>query len=377
MKGVAVQIRSPIAADGFRGVRSALLDAVGAISEAQDCEQLNENFFEFAWHLVRPEMLALAVRDRHGGIQSALLRSKACAQAQYVDKEYPEPLARLASRLRERGGDARIRHRGMCWLAINSVSSARRSEFLMLATRRPLTCERAQLDGLTRIYRNLHRLLDECQRDKLTGLRNRRTLLDSLAKCLKAGQPAAPEGRVAAAEYWLAVIDIDHFKRVNDRFGHVFGDEVLVLLARLMNECFRDNDLLFRVGGEEFVVVLGVPGREGAAASLERFRGAVKAQHFPQVGVVTVSIGAACLADPAASTEIFDRADQALYRSKKNGRDRVTFFEDLRGSAQHEHRTGSIELFEEAPCGLGAEAIAVSPPASVAGVTTFDRVGQR
>jgi diguanylate cyclase (GGDEF)-like protein len=340
-------------------VLETLLEAMGSIAEARDSEQLTERFFDAVWRLLRPETLALAVRDRDDGIRSALLRADERMQPVFLHDFFPQPLARLAAQLRESGNEARMRLRGLHWLAMNGAATARRSEILMLATRRPLTCARAPLDALVRVYRNVYALLDECQRDKLTGLRNRRTLIESLAECLEetlsAQRPPGPGRRAAAAagaaagEYWLAVIDIDHFKRINDRFGHVFGDEVLVLLARLMNECFRDNDLLFRVGGEEFVVVLRVPGREGTAASLERFRRAVKAKRFPQVGVVTVSMGAARLSDLAAPTDIFDRADQALYRSKRNGRDRVTFFEDLRGSGLGGRPTGSIELFEDAP----------------------------
>jgi diguanylate cyclase (GGDEF)-like protein len=357
-----------IGAVEFCAKKLALLDAMGTIAEARDSEQLAERFFDAVWRLVGPEALALAVPDRDGAIRHALLRADARKQPLYLHDGFPEPLGRLAVQLRVSGSEARTQHRGLHWLAMNGVSAGWRREILLLATRRPLPCDWAPLGGLARVYRNLQSLLDDSQRDKLTGLRNRRTLLDSLAQCLdearsgaRQKEPGRRKAIAANAESWLAVMDIDHFKCVNDRFGHVFGDEVLVLIAHLMNECFRDNDLLFRVGGEEFVVVLMVPGREGAEASLERFRRAVEAHRFPQVGVVTVSIGAARIAELAAPTDMFDRADQVLYRSKENGRNRITFYEDLREGGVQAPRTGSVELVAGASGGLGADAGAVSP----------------
>ena len=91
--------------------------------------------------------------------------------------------------------------------------------------------------------------------------------------------------------HWLAVSDIDFFKRVNDDFGHLYGDEVLLLMANIMRETFRGTDILFRFGGEEFVIVLRSTNQQGAHQALERFRITVEEYDFPQVGNVTISIG--------------------------------------------------------------------------------------
>src|SRR5213076_2390666 len=92
-------------------------------------------------------------------------------------------------------------------------------------------------------------------------------------------------------EQWLAVVDIDHFKRVNDKFGHLYGDEVLILIANLLQSSFRAHDRVFRFGGEEFVVLLRSTTLDNARKIIDRFRVNVEAYVFPQVGTVTVSVG--------------------------------------------------------------------------------------
>ena len=84
--------------------------------------------------------------------------------------------------------------------------------------------------------------------------------------------------------YWLGVIDVDHFKRVNDNFGHLIGDEVLLLLSRLMRTCFRFHDRLYRFGGEEFVAVIRCESEDDALQAFERLRQACEQYNFPQVG---------------------------------------------------------------------------------------------
>jgi diguanylate cyclase (GGDEF)-like protein len=190
--------------------------------------------------------------------------------------------------------------------------------------------------GLLRIYRNHVGVLDDIERDELTGLLNRKTFDDHF-RTLTAqnGQPipqfaVAGDRRTESSRQpaWLAVLDIDRFKRINDDFGHLYGDEILVLLARLMRSTFRDADRLFRFGGEEFVAVFR-PEPHSVTGVLERCRTAIEEYQFPQVGRVTVSIGYTKVAGSDAGSDAFGRADKALYFAKQNGRNQVQSYEIL------------------------------------------------
>jgi diguanylate cyclase (GGDEF)-like protein len=152
--------------------------------------------------------------------------------------------------------------------------------------------------------------------DRLTGLFNRRKLdevLDEeLIRCRRYG-----------VEFAAIIMDIDHFKRVNDTHGHHVGDTVLRAMAQILRERTRDADALARLGGEEFVIVCRHAALDGAMDTAERVRAAIAAFDFPGVGKVTASFGvAACCENDTAQT-LLERADTALYRAKAAGRDRV------------------------------------------------------
>lgn len=201
------------------------------------------------------------------------------------------------------------------------------------------------------IFDNFQRLLESSQRDPLTGLLNRQTFDTSfLAASLPrdaAGDDHEERRRVVGDQWWLAVIDIDHFKKVNDRFGHLIGDEVLVLVARIMRQTFRHYDRLFRFGGEEFVVMLLSPEVEGAMVAFERFRVRMEQYSFPQVGQVTVSVGFTAVQPTDAPSAAFSRADEAVYQAKHQGRNRVLSHAALvqAGAVQDTSHEGDVELF--------------------------------
>ena len=200
--------------------------------------------------------------------------------------------------------------------------------------------------GIIGLYRNYRALLEDSQQDTLTGLNNRKTFDRSLAGLLAADAPQCGDGiagenpeqdgetsverrQANITEHWLAVIDIDHFKRVNDRFGHLYGDEVLILVANRMRRCFRQSDKLFRFGGEEFVVLLRHVSAADALSTLERFRAEIAREPFPQVGTVTVSIGLAEARPGDTPAAVLGNADEALYFAKGNGRNQVHRYETL------------------------------------------------
>ena len=165
----------------------------------------------------------------------------------------------------------------------------------------PTETEKFVITSILRISHNFHSLLEENQKDKLTGLLNRKTFDDNITKIQSllpySGEVSQYEGREKRgqdlpANFWLAVIDIDYFKRINDNFGHVYGDEVLLLVSQLMKQNFRSTDLLFRFGGEEFVVILRARCQKDAETVLQRFRTSIEQYPFPQIPRVTVSMGA-------------------------------------------------------------------------------------
>ncbi|QID18922.1 GGDEF domain-containing protein [Nitrogeniibacter mangrovi] len=212
--------------------------------------------------------------------------------------------------------------------------------------------------GFINLYRNYLSLLDYSERDTLTGLLNRRTFDDNLDKILGAitasrvdeallpGADRRQHGPVSAP-HWLAVMDADRFKRINDEFGHLYGDEVLILLANLMRESFRFEDKLFRFGGEEFVAVLTPTSAEDVARVLERFREKVEQYHFPQVGQVTISIGYVPLRAGDTPSAALGAADEALYYAKNHGRNRVCAYPALVEAGEILPRTfnDDLELF--------------------------------
>jgi len=223
----------------------------------------------------------------------------------------------------------------------------------------PLTDERWDLAlGFVSLYRNYLSLLDYSERDTLTGLLNRRTFDENLSKILGAIRPAHVDEsllpgddrrhqQLAEHPHWLAVMDADRFKRINDEFGHLYGDEVLILLSNLMRDSFRFEDKLFRFGGEEFVAVLRPTSEADVAGVLERFREKVEQHHFPQVGQVTISIGYVSLRAGDTAAAALGAADEALYYAKNNGRNRVCSYHQLIAEGKIQPRTykDDLELF--------------------------------
>lgn len=162
--------------------------------------------------------------------------------------------------------------------------------------------------------------------DPLTGAANRRQFMTRL--CALVG-PAA-----------LVLVDIDYFKSINDRFGHQFGDSVIIELARIAREVLRKEDLLARLGGDEFALVLANADAEGAWGVAERLRAAIETHLFSAGSYatrVTVSLGVAVV--PAGATvpdpsAMLDEADAGLYAAKRSGRNRTAITADGAGQKQ-------------------------------------------
>lgn len=172
----------------------------------------------------------------------------------------------------------------------------------------------------------LERLQEEARSDALTGVLNRLAFKEELE-----GLPAAMQEDSHAP--CLLVIDIDHFKGVNDTYGHLAGDYVLGVVAQELKASVRGRDLVARYGGEEFVVMLRDTPRSGCMAVAENVRAGIARARIElpadlgheQALAVTVSIGGAWYRDGETAETLVDRADRALYRSKEEGRDRVSW----------------------------------------------------
>ncbi|MHB1559353.1 MAG: diguanylate cyclase [Isosphaeraceae bacterium] len=182
-------------------------------------------------------------------------------------------------------------------------------------------------------------LFERTIRDGLTGVYNRAYFLDQVG-ALSARQEAAGSGLA------ILMIDIDHFKRVNDRYGHLVGDSVLREVSCVIREATRVEDLVARYGGEEFIVALPVGSAEMAASRAERIRVGVASRRIRAAGVdavVTVSIGVAygpsCW--PVGEASLIEAADEALYLAKAEGRNCV-ILAGKPGSPSHE--TQSVEI---------------------------------
>lgn len=222
------------------------------------------------------------------------------------------------------------------WMPIWRGGHAR--SCLCLIREQPLTIhDIEQVASVLEIYKNFLALLDYSEEDSLTGLLNRKTFDQQFGELVRAqgeGDIIAPveqperRDRDGAVDNWLAVIDIDHFKQVNDRYGHLYGDEVLILLANILKHTFREQDRVYRFGGEEFVVLLRAATLDNARKSFERLRERVGAHCFPQIDHVTVSIGFVSIGYQTPVT-VLGQADQALYFAKQNGRNQVCFHDEL------------------------------------------------
>ena len=180
-----------------------------------------------------------------------------------------------------------------------------------------------ELEESKRTISKLTQLLEQVESkamiDPLTQVFNRGTYNMEIVQMIKEFKryknPAA-----------LIIIDIDHFKMFNDDYGHKVGDAVLVLVASVIKGAVRDTDMVFRYGGEEFVVLLNKLDFKNALTVAEKVRSQIESHPLTNKSTVlniTVSIGLSCFKEGDMEASVFERADKALYQGKQNGRNRV------------------------------------------------------
>jgi len=202
-----------------------------------------------------------------------------------------------------------------------------------------------QLMGAMELYLNTWRELTEDQADLLNGVASQAAIAIRHAQLFQAQEENAltdeltklPNRRALAQRFLqemqrarrhhkaiaFMMIDLDHFKQVNDTYGHLNGDAVLAELASILEHGARESDVCARYGGEEFGLILHETTDAGARTLAERIRAKVAAATFPGGLKLTISIGVAATDEPALFTTLMERADQALYAAKQGGRNQV------------------------------------------------------
>ncbi|MCX5807171.1 MAG: diguanylate cyclase [Proteobacteria bacterium] len=180
---------------------------------------------------------------------------------------------------------------------------------------------RRMIEMQDKLIKSREALAHEATHDYLTGILNRRAILDRLKKEL------ARAGRHGDA-LAIGVCDIDHFKKINDTYGHQTGDDVLCELSQIMNDCSRNYDSVGRIGGEEFLIIIPMKAGTDPVSAFNRLcmeiAGSIMKTRSGDL-FVTVSIGVACATAESLVDEILGAADAALYQAKVQGRNRVVY----------------------------------------------------
>jgi diguanylate cyclase (GGDEF)-like protein len=188
--------------------------------------------------------------------------------------------------------------------------------------------EEDYLQFLFHFYCHQLQMLQGTYRDALTGLYNRRAFNEKIAHLLDRSDNQQRRA-ITFSPTIFVMLDIDHFKLINDSQGHLYGDEVLLLLAQQMTYSFRENDLLFRYGGEEFAMVLMDISIDQAQLTLDRFREKIANFAFPGLSQMTVSIGYTRFDKQLSMDQLIGQADAALYHCKTTTRNAVHDYNSL------------------------------------------------
>jgi diguanylate cyclase (GGDEF)-like protein len=340
------------------------LEQLARLTRGRDRDSVDGTLVEVLQPLLEAQSVTLweALPDPDGDrllLRARVERGKPVSQP-IIESAGPEALQRVrddaqrvfAWETRETRLDG---HGGRARLLVPIVTDSDRRLLIEAEFERAPDKHRIQVaEGMARIFENFIDLLDSSEHDSLTGLLNRKSFDDAFYKATRVdphshGGPGRRQLDGGVGAHWLAVVDVDHFKSVNDRYGHLIGDEVLLLIARILRNTFRHDDRLYRFGGEEFVVLARAVDAAAAASAFERLRRNVEGFPFPQVGRITVSVGYTAVREHDTPSDAFERADRAVYLAKAQGRNQVRGYEtDVQaGRPDEAHRGagGDVELF--------------------------------
>lgn len=224
----------------------------------------------------------------------------------------------------------------------------------------PPELEAAQ--ALLHVFRNMYHLLAYSDRDALTGLLNRKSLDDTfysavldeldagaMASAAQAAKPAPDQERRhrVPPNYWLGTVSVDHFGAIGEKHGHLIAEEVLLLVARILNNTFRTYDRIYRLGGEQFAVLMHCPEEALVLAAFERFRTNMDKFAFPQAGHATACGGFTRItADDSPSTAL-ERTERAVDYVQHHGGNQVASYAELvrLGRLDGLVNVGAVDLF--------------------------------
>lgn len=245
--------------------------------------------------------------------------------------------------------------------------SSHSAEEGVLEIHSPQGLSEAELESVNvvvHVFRNMYRLLAYSDRDGLTGLLNRKALDDTFYSAVleeldevadAAGDPSTPATSGSGQErrhrvppnYWLGTVSVDHFSAIGEKSGHLLAEEVLLLVARILNNTFRTYDRIYRLGGEQFAVLMHCPTEDLVLAAFERFRANMDKFIFPQVGHVTACSGFTRIgADDSPSTAL-ERSERAVEYGRHQGGNRVHSYAELvrQGLLGELVNVGDVDLF--------------------------------
>jgi diguanylate cyclase (GGDEF)-like protein len=314
-----------------------VIESIVVLTQQRDQRSLEQSLFASLQEMLEPKDCWLLSRDREDGHLLVVAGDPALL---------PDQLA-AAEPVGEAREFGRIDVDGRQYLTACTLSVEDDNPRLLILARAAWDEDNLRLvRGMLKVYQNFVTLLRDSEKDTLTGLFNRRKLEAKLGDLLSAGLRGR---RYTDSEHddFLAVLDLDHFKRVNDTFGHLIGDETLLAVANILRRTLRDNDLIFRYGGEEFIVILHELTAAQTESVLERLRRNIEKHEFAQVGQATVSIGYTALTAGRSPSQVIEEADRALYYAKEHGRNQVRSYPALiaNGALQVHPGNSAVEMF--------------------------------
>lgn len=204
--------------------------------------------------------------------------------------------------------------------------------------------EQEVVNVVLHVFRNMYHLLAYSDRDGLTGLLNRKSLDDTFYSAVleeldEGAAAATPVDRKALSgqerrhrvppNYWLGTVSVDHFNAIGEKSGHLIAEEVLLLVARILNNTFRTYDRIFRLGGEQFAVLMHCPEEGPVLAAFERFRANMDKFNFPQTGHATACGGFTRITANDSPSTALERAERAVDYAQHNGGNQVFSYADL------------------------------------------------